>query len=107
MSERHSRWFLIPVTGLAIVIAAAPATAQTETRASTIEQAQTQKAGELKPYEPGTAERYLDRAEQILTTGLNLHPFFQSAYSGGGFTLGAGYRRFVSAYNTVDVRGSL
>ena len=25
--------------------------------------------------------------------GLQFHPFFQSAYSGGGFTLGAGYRR--------------
>jgi outer membrane protein assembly factor BamA len=40
-------------------------------------------------------------------SGLRLHPYFQSAYSGGGFTVGAGYRMPVSAYNTVDVRGSI
>ena len=39
--------------------------------------------------------------------GLRWHPFFDSAYAGGGFTLGAGYRRFVSPYNTVDLRGSI
>ncbi len=35
------------------------------------------------------------------------HPFFQSAYSGGGFTLGAGYLKHVGAYNTLDLRGSI
>jgi hypothetical protein len=35
------------------------------------------------------------------------HPFWQSAYSGGGFTLGAGYVKFISPYNFVDVRGSI
>ena len=34
------------------------------------------------------------------------HPFFESAYSGGGFTLGAGYAHHVSPYNLLDVRGS-
>ena len=48
-------------------------------------------------------ERY---AEDLLAQGLRLHPYFQSAYSSGGFTLGAGYRRSVSPYNSVDVRGS-
>ena len=33
-------------------------------------------------------------------------PFFDSAYSGGGFTLGLGYMHFVSPYNQIDVRGS-
>jgi hypothetical protein len=37
---------------------------------------------------------------------LKLHPFFQSAYSGGGFTLGAGYAQHVGAYNVFDFRGS-
>jgi hypothetical protein len=31
---------------------------------------------------------------------------FQSAYSGGGFTLGAGYAQRVGAYNMIDFRGS-
>ena len=34
------------------------------------------------------------------------HPFFDSAYYGGGFTLGAGYAQHVSPYSLLDVRGS-
>jgi hypothetical protein len=75
-------------------------------RASTIERAQTEKAAHLQSYEPGKLERYLNQAENFLGAGLRLHPYFQSAYSGGGFTLGAGYRSPVGAYNTLDVRGS-
>ena len=29
----------------------------------------------------------------------HLHPFFESAYSGGSFALGAGYTQHVSSYN--------
>jgi hypothetical protein len=43
----------------------------------------------------------------MLSGRLHWHPFFQNAYSGGGFTLGAGYMRHVSPYNFVDVRGSI
>src|SRR5690349_9499994 len=64
----------------------------TDTRASVVSQAQAAKSAELHPYVRGKAEAYLDRAETILTTGARLHPYFESAYSGGGFTLGAGYR---------------
>jgi hypothetical protein len=32
------------------------------------------------------------------------HPFLESAYRGGGVAVGAGYQRFVSAYNFVDAR---
>jgi hypothetical protein len=38
--------------------------------------------------------------------GQALHPFLESAYSGGGFALGAGYMQHVSPFNFVDVRGS-
>ena len=75
------------------------------TRAGEIEQQQ--KAKVVRPYQPGTVEKWLDWAEGTLTTGSGFHPFFQSAYAGGGFTLGAGYLKYVSPYNTVDVRGSL
>ncbi len=90
------------------MFAASPAAAQEpSTRADAIEQAQAEKAARVRPYVPGKAEKYLDRVEQVMTTGgLRLHPFFQSAYSGGGFTLGAGYRTAVSPYNSIDVRGS-
>jgi len=94
---------------MAILLSAGAASAQTalpETRAAATEDAQADKAGHLKPYEPSKTEVYFQYAENLLAAGLRLHPYFQSAYSGGGFTLGAGYRSPVSAYNTVDVRGS-
>ncbi len=90
-----------------VVLAAATAAAQEPpTRVADIERAQAEKAGALHPYQPGKVEAYMNEAENLLTAGLRVHPFFQSAYSGGGFTLGAGYRHPVSAYNTVDMRGS-
>ena len=94
---------------LYVLWAASPCSAQQEasTRTELIAREQAQKVDDLHPYVPGKAEQYLDYAEQVLTTGLKLHPFFQSAYSGGGFTLGAGYRKFLGGYNNVDVRGSI
>lgn len=76
-------------------------------RAGTIEQSQAQKSQNLHPYEPGKVEALLDHVEGMLFTGqLKVHPFFESAYAGGGFTLGVGYLQHVSSYNTLDLRGS-
>jgi len=88
-------------------VAAAQDEAGPPTRTATIEQAQEEKAKTLHPFEPGRVERTLDQVENtLLNGGISFHPFFDSAYSGGGFTLGAGYARRVSSYNIVDVRGS-
>lgn len=77
-------------------------------RAALIEQAQSEKATQLHPYKPNKVEEILDNVETALLSGqVHLHPFFDSAYAGGGFTLGAGYAQHVSAYNVVDVRGSI
>jgi hypothetical protein len=76
------------------------------TREALIEQEQEAKAAALKPAEPGKAEQYVDRLSSSFLAGMALHPFFESSYTGGGFTLGAGYMKYVSAYNTLDVRGS-
>jgi hypothetical protein len=78
---------------------------QPETRAGQIEQQQAAKV--VRPYQPGKAERWLDYAESTLTTGSGFHPFFENAYAGGGFTLGAGYLKYLSPNNTLDVRGSI
>jgi hypothetical protein len=91
----------------AIALSSTAAAQEPSSRSAEIERAQVQKAATVRPYVPGKAEKYMDYAEDLLNEGLRLHPYFQSAYSGGGFTLGAGYRRHVSPYNTVDVRGSL
>jgi hypothetical protein len=77
------------------------------TREAAIEQAQQKKAATLHPYEPGTGERLMNKAEDIVVNGgLRWHPFFQNAYAGGGFAVGLGYRTFVSPFNQLDVRGS-
>jgi hypothetical protein len=79
-----------------------------DSREAEIAQAKAEKAKETHPYVPSKAERLVDRAEDLFLSGeLHWHPFFESAYAGGGFTLGAGYRRFVSSYNTIDLRGSI
>ena len=98
------------LTLLALTLAGPRAVAQeTEptSRTEAIEAAKKEKGTHLEPYKPNKAEYWVDKAEDILTTGLNWHPFFENAYSGGGFTLGAGYMKHVSSYNLLDVRGSI
>jgi hypothetical protein len=99
--------------GAALVLCAAPgAWAQApavagDTRAGSVAAAEAEKAEVLRPYEPNKAEIWVKKLEeQFLSGAMHWHPFFQSAYAGGGFTLGAGYARHVSSYNTIDVRGS-
>ena len=104
---RLKRAISIGVVTIAFSGAAAAARAQ-DSREAEIAQAKAEKAKVLHPYVPTKAEDLLDRAEELLLTGgLHWHPFFDSAYAGGGFTLGAGYRRYVSSYNTIDLRGSI
>lgn len=103
------RTWLILLASTACLLGAAPLHAQTpepDTRTAVIEQQQAQKSTELRPDEPNAAEKYLNYAETYLTTARGWHPFFESALSGGGFTVGAGYKTFLGAYNTFDVRGS-
>jgi hypothetical protein len=90
-------------SGSATVRAQEPATRQ-----EAIEQAQAEKAQALRPYEPDKAERVIGRIDQALAADRRRwHPFFDSAYQGGGFAYGAGYMHYVSPYNAIDVRGSL
>jgi hypothetical protein len=102
-------WRLFTAIGLTLGSATSVIAQQPEpaTREAAIEQQQAEKDKDLKPYVPSGAEKWLDRAENLLVNGgINWHPFFTSAYSGGGFTLGAGYLHHVSPYNLLDVRGS-
>jgi len=96
-----------------VVLAAGSATAagaqppEPQTREAVIEQEQSDKVPTLHPYVPTTFERTMSKAESILAGGaLHWHPFFDSAYSGGGFAFGAGYIQPLSAYNMLDVRAS-
>jgi len=83
------------------------ATAAAGTRAGRISAQEREKAAAVKAYEPNSAELWVKKLEeQFITGSLHWHPFFDSAYSGGGFTLGAGYLQRVGSYSGLDVRGS-
>ncbi len=101
------------VLALAAVVAAGWPTGavaqQTEptTRQGAIEQEQAKKEPTLHPYTVGKAERIMNKVQDALTNSTRRwHPFFENAYSGGGFSPGIGYVQFVSPYNTLDFRGS-
>jgi hypothetical protein len=79
-----------------------------DSRVASIEQQQAEKAASLVPAKADKIEAYVTRISDIFLGGqMHWHAFFQNAYSGGGFTLGAGFTQFVSPYNTLDVRGSI
>ena len=87
------------------VLAQAP---EPTTREAAIEQAQAEKSKTLHPYVVSTAERLMGKVGTILSgTTKKWHPFFDSAYAGGGFTFGAGYAHFLSPYSFVDMRASI
>lgn len=76
-------------------------------RRGLIEQAQADKVKDLHPYPVTTGERIMNKVEDITVNGgLHWHPYFESAYKGGGLALGLGYMHHVSPYNLLDVRGS-
>src|SRR5437899_1095314 len=80
---------------------------QPPTREAEIEQAKSEKGHAPHPYVPSKFEALMNRAEDILVNSVpRWHPFFESAYYGGGLTLGAGYAHHVSPYNMLDVRGT-
>ncbi len=96
---------LLVVLGTGIVLAQEPSPA---TREEAIVARQREKAAGLRPYQPHRIEAIFNRVEDVLASGpRSLHLFFGSAYQGGSMTLGAGWRRFVSPYSAIDVRGSL
>jgi hypothetical protein len=90
---------------------ASPETAEQAAPAPTREQAiaqeQAAKAKTSHPPVPNKGEKIFQQIDAMLTGGqLKWHPFFENAYSGGGFTLGAGRNIFVSPYNFIDARAS-
>jgi len=77
------------------VLLAAPAAAQ-DTREETIAAAQAEKATQLHTYKPNQVEAILNQLSDALVLAPNgFYPVFDTVYSGGGFTLGAGYRRYI------------
>jgi hypothetical protein len=98
---------IVRVAALCLAVGAggAPAAHAQQTRAATIAEAQAEKARNLTPYVPGRAEQVTLNIRRRLLEPEGFYPWFDSVYSGGGFTLGGGYRRFVGDRTFADVRG--
>jgi hypothetical protein len=104
---RASRSFASVAGIVLLAIATMPAGAAAQgTRADEIAEAQAAKAQKLQPYMPGTTERLVTGVKRSLVDTPNgFYPWLDSVYSGGGFTLGAGYRRFYGDRTFWDARG--
>jgi hypothetical protein len=77
-----------------------------ETRAGVIAQQQAEKAKQLRTYEPSKAERLvINGYKMMLNPPGGVYPLFGSVYSGGGFTLGAGVRRYYGDRTFLDAKG--
>src|SRR5258705_8538396 len=103
---RPFRFSLAATAVLLVAPLTSPAIAQStdgESRQAIVEQAQTEKATALRPYVPTTFERVVTRVQDtLLNQTIKWHPFFENAYSGGGFAPGVGYVQHVSAFSTID-----
>lgn len=88
-----------------LAVAPVPAAAQ-QTREDAIAAQQVAKAEQLAPYVPSRAERIASGVkDRLFDTPEGFYPWVDSVYSGGGFTLGAGYRDFYGDQTFWYVRG--
>src|SRR5688572_18734334 len=105
----YQLWRLFALVSL--VIAPTSAVAQQadvpqQTRAEIIAEAQAAKSATLTPYVPSKAERlFMDAKRRFIDAPGGFYPWFDSVYSGGGFTLGGGYRHFYGDRTFLDARG--
>ena len=97
---------LVLTSTLFLLIALSPLAAAQDSRAAVIGAEQAEKAKALAPYVPNAAERTLVTLQrEILQDPSGMYPLFATVYSGGGFTLGGGYRRFYGDRTHADLKG--
>jgi hypothetical protein len=95
----------ISASCVSLLILPASVAAQ-QTRADVIAEAQAAKAQQLTPPEPSKAEQIALTFKRTLFESPNgFYPWFDSVYSGGGFTLGGGYRQFYGDRTYWTARG--
>jgi hypothetical protein len=103
----NAQWrSLCAATSLCAALVWPSAALAQDTRTAQIAAEQAQKSGQLHPREPGTAERWaVGLYREFMLEPSGPYPYFASVYSGGGFTLGAGYRQFYGDNTHWDVKG--
>ena len=73
-----------------------------DSRARQIEKRKEEKAKRLNPYVPNKVERIVTRLSRPRN---GIFPVVGSAYSGGGFALGAGYQKLMGDRNFAEIHG--
>jgi len=98
-------WKLVAIVGMVAGLASATAAQSVEpqTREALVQEAQARRFPTCTVC-PDQRRAMIDKAERILNGTPTWHPFFESAYRGGGLALGAGYMQHVNSFNFLDVR---
>jgi len=97
---------LVATTLLATLAMTPQALTAQESRAAIIAAAQAEKATRLAPRVPSAAERLLvGLSGSLVEQPSGFFPYFDSVYSGGGFTLGGGYRLYTGDRTNVALAG--
>ena len=93
--------------GVVVCLLVAPVFAfAQDTREAEIAALQREKAANLAPRQQSWAEEMLLQVRQTLVEQPSgFYPYFDSVYSGGGFTLGEGYRRFTGDRTHWSIAG--
>lgn len=98
--------FVSRLLALACVLALAVTATAQDTRVGVIGQQEGERAKTAAPPVKSKAERVFDNIRNgMVESPDGFYPYLDTVYSGGGFTLGAGYRDFVGDRSTIDVRG--
>ena len=91
---------------VAVVVGRPSPTAAQDTREAVIAAAQAEKQKTPPPLTETSSERVVDKIDRFLQPkSHSFFPYFDSVYSGGGFTLGAGYSMLYGDHSSVAVRG--
>lgn len=96
----------------AVLVGCTDALAQ-ESRRELLEQQRAERAHQVEPYKPGKLESALNWLErdQLIERWINgydgWYPRVGSITRGGGFAMGAGYRRHLSRHFRTDVSGAI
>jgi hypothetical protein len=87
-------------------LASAQEAAAQDSRAAEIAAEQARKATELHAYVPSSAEKWaIKLRREFIDLPSGFYPYFASVYSGGGFTLGAGFREYYGDRTHWDIKG--
>jgi hypothetical protein len=90
----------------ALILTVVPPVRAQGTRAGVIAEQQAKKAESLAPPRRSRAEEVLLLVRKgLIEEPSAWYPYFDTVYSGGGFTLGAGYRRFTGDRTNVGLQG--